>query len=81
MTYVIIRRCPVCPTINAHAEQLMLAFKRDRRVLAMRIDGSFDEFSVIVDGEPIDAMDGDALRPVDELTAEIRERLAGLVAV
>ncbi len=81
MTYVIIRRCPVCPTINAYAEQLMLAFKRDRRVLAMRIDGSYDEFSVIVDGEPIDAMDGDALRPVHELTADIRERLADPVAV
>ncbi|WP_020468545.1 hypothetical protein [Zavarzinella formosa] len=81
MTYVIIRRCPVCPTINEHVERLFTAFKKDRHVLVVRIDGSLDEFTILVDGEQIPGMYDDCLRPVEDLVSDIREVMHAPAAV
>ena len=72
MKNVTIRRCPTCPNIGGHTDQLAAELRSDPNVRVNVVDGAKGEFGVEVDGRPINAMDGASLRPPAEMAAEIR---------
>lgn len=72
MRNVTIHRCPTCPNIGGYTNQLVTALRNDPNVKVNVVDGHKGEFSVDVDGLPINTMDGESLRPAWELETEIR---------
>jgi hypothetical protein len=61
MANVVIQRCPTCPNIRSHAQQISLALSQDLNVKAGIVDGAKGEFSVLVDGVPVLQRNGDSL--------------------
>ena len=78
MNNVTIHRCPVCPSITNHTDQLV-AELRKAAVPVNVVNGNEGEFSVEVDGHPITARSGEWLRDVSDLAAEIRGMSAAAV--
>ena len=72
MRNVTIRRCPTCQTIGSHTDQLQASLRNDPNLNVRVVDGSKGEFTVEVDGRPVNAKDGESLRSPDEVAAEIR---------
>jgi hypothetical protein len=69
---VTIQRCPTCPNIGSHTEQLVDELRKDPDLQVDIVDGSQGEFSVEVDGREINARTGESLREPADLAAEIR---------
>jgi hypothetical protein len=72
MHYVTIRRCPVCPEIGRHAAELAGEIREDKELNVRVTDGAEGEFDIELNGRRIDGKDGDELRPIDDLAAEVR---------
>ncbi len=54
MKTVTIHRCPTCSTIKGKTDQLVSDLKNDPEVQVNVVDGSKGEFSVEVDGMPME---------------------------
>ena len=72
MKTVTIRRCPTCSMIGGHTDQLAADLLKDPNVKVNVVDGYKGEFAVDVDGRRVDATDGESLRDVSAIAAEIR---------
>ncbi|MBN9518065.1 hypothetical protein J0H58_06030 [bacterium] len=72
MRTVTIRRCPVCPNIGSHSDQLAATLRADPDTTVNVVDGAKGEFTIEVDGRRIEGKSGDSLRDASELTAEVR---------
>jgi len=71
MSDVVIARCPVCPTIGSHAQQIVSALKNDIDMTVRVEDGAKGEFSVLVDGVPVLQRNGDSLPSAEEVEAAV----------
>ncbi|VTR95341.1 unnamed protein product [Gemmata massiliana] len=72
MKNVTIRRCPTCPNIGSHTDQLTSALRNDPNLNVRVVDGNKGEFNVEVDGRSINGTSGASLRTPEEVAAEIR---------
>jgi hypothetical protein len=72
MNEVIIKRCPVCPTIRSQAEGIADALRNELHQTARIEDGERGELSVLVDGVPVIQRQGDDLPSADEVEAAVR---------
>lgn len=72
MHYVTIRRCPICSEIGLRATELAGEIRDDKELNVRVTDGAKGEFGIELDGRWIDGKDGDELRPIDDLAAEVR---------
>ena len=72
MSNIVIKRCPVCPTIRSFTQQMVTALADDFRMNAQVVDGVHGEFAVFVDGVPVLQKKVDALPSLDEVEAAIR---------
>ena len=67
----VIQRCPICPTIRKHTDEIVSALERDMDVAATVEDGEPGEFSVFVDEVPMIRRDSDTLPSVEEVEAAV----------
>ncbi|HXD87750.1 MAG TPA: hypothetical protein VN641_14740 [Urbifossiella sp.] len=72
MSAVIIRRCPVCPAIDSHANTISLALLAGFGLRAQIEDGNKDEFSILVDGVTVLTRTDTALPCVEEVEAAVQ---------
>lgn len=72
MTNVVIKRCPVCPSIRSQVEGITTALRNDLRVSARVEDGVQGELSVYADGVPVIQRTADYLPSADEVEAAVR---------
>ena len=72
MRDVTIRRCPTCPNIGSHTDQITAALRNDPNLNVRVVDGNKGEFNVEVDGKTINGTSGASLRTPNEVAAEIR---------
>lgn len=72
MKNVTIHRCPSCPNIGSHTDQLVDELRNDPNVSVNVVDGAKGEFRVDVDGRSVNAMDGDSLMSTSDMAAAIR---------
>ena len=71
MNAVTIRRCPICQSIVGHTDQLVTELRK-AGVQVKVVNGNKGEFSVDAAGHPVTTRNGEWLRDVSDLAAEIR---------
>jgi hypothetical protein len=71
MNNVIIKRCPVCPTIRSHTQQIVKALADDFGMKVRVEDGVKGEFAVYAGGVPVLQRNGDTLPSPDEVEAAV----------
>jgi len=69
---VVIKRCPVCPSIGSQVEGIAAALRNDMHVVASIEDGARGELSVYVDGSPVIQKHGDDMPSASAVEAAIR---------
>jgi hypothetical protein len=73
---IVIKRCPVCPSVRSRVEDITTALRDDLHVSARVADGAMGELSVFVDGVPVIQRAGDDLPTYDEVEAAVRNATA-----
>jgi hypothetical protein len=77
MPQVTIRRCPICPTIRAHTDEVATALNKEP---GMKVKVDNGEFTVMVNGRIVAQKQGELLPTTEEVAAAVqRESLAGNV--
>jgi len=71
MSQVTIKRCPTCPSIKSHTQEVGAALKRDLGVKVKVQDGVEGEFAILVDGVPVIQRTNGTLPSVDEVNAAV----------
>lgn len=71
----VIKRCPTCPNVLSHTDQIISALERDLDVEAWVEDGEPGEFSVFVDGTRVIQREGDPLPEVEEVEAAVEDMI------
>jgi hypothetical protein len=61
MREVVISRCPVCPNIKAHTDQVVAELRNDPDLRIDVVDGTTGEFTVRADGQTVARKTGDTL--------------------
>jgi hypothetical protein len=80
MSQVSIRRCPVCPTIRAHTDEVVTALNKEPATKVKVDNGDKGEFTVMVNGQIVVQKIGELLPTTEEVAAAVqRESLAGNV--
>ena len=80
MPLVTIRRCPVCPTIRAHTDEVVTALNKEPGMKVKVDNGDQGEFTVIVNGQIVAQKIGEMLPTTEDVAAAVqREALAGNV--
>jgi hypothetical protein len=69
---IVIKRCPVCPTIRARTQEAMAVLRAELSVQAHIQDGATGEFTVLADGVPMLQRTGDSLPSTEEVLAAVR---------
>jgi hypothetical protein len=78
MPQVTIRRCPICPTIRAHTDELVTALNKEPGMKVKVDNGEKGEFSVMVHDRVVAQKHGELLPTTEEVAAAVqREWLAG----
>jgi hypothetical protein len=76
MNHVIIVRCPMCPTIGAHARGIAAAVGDELGPYPEVADGDLGEFTVVVDGHEVYRKTGDELPTAEVVVAAVRNEVA-----
>jgi hypothetical protein len=76
---VIIKRCPVCPTIKSQAIGIAMNVEQEMGIPVVTEDGEKGELSVFVDGVPVIQRTGDDLPTTDEVEAAVKNALPAAV--
>jgi hypothetical protein len=80
MPRVTIRRCPICPTIRAHTDEVVTALNKEPGMRVKAENGDKGEFTVMVNGLIVAQEIGELLPTTEEVAAAVqREALAGNV--
>jgi hypothetical protein len=80
MPQVTVRRCPVCPTIRVHTDEVVTALNQEPGMKVKVDNGDKGEFSVSVNGQIVAQKIGEMLPTTEEVAAAVqRESLAGNV--
>jgi len=72
----VIKRCPVCPEIRRHAEDVVTELSDDLGHKAKIEDGAKGEFRVLVDGVPVLQRNGDTRPTVLEVETAVEHAIA-----
>ena len=72
MSTIVIRRCPLSPQIDAHAQGINRALMKDYGRFASVEDGEENEFSLLVDGLPVLQRTDNCLPSVEEVESAIQ---------
>ena len=72
MHYVTIRRCPAGSKIGLHAAELAGEIRDDSALNVRVADGAPGEFGIEMEGIWIAGIEGDELKSIDDLAAEVR---------
>ena len=75
MADVVIKRCPVCPSIGSRVEEIVKNLARDMNVSPRVEDGAKGELSVFVDGVPVIQRTGNDPPNTEEVEAAVRNAL------
>ncbi|WP_020473645.1 hypothetical protein [Zavarzinella formosa] len=67
----VIKRCPSCPVIQAHTDDILTALAEDFDIEAELQDGANGEFTVLVDDVPLLQRDIDTLPSTEEVEAAV----------
>jgi hypothetical protein len=82
MSRVTIRRCPICPTIRAHTDEVVMALNKEPDMKVKVDNGDQGEFTVMVNGQIVAQKTGELLPTTEEVAAAVqRESLAGNVVL
>jgi hypothetical protein len=80
MPQVTIRRCPVCPAIRTHTDEVVAALNKEPGMKVNVDNGDKGEFTVMVKGQVVAQKIGEMLPTTEEVAAAVqRETLAGNV--
>jgi hypothetical protein len=80
MSQVTIRRCPICPTIRAHTDEVVTALNKEPGMKVKVDNGAKGEFTALVNGRIVAQKLGEMLPTTEEVAAAVqRESLAGNV--
>ena len=80
MPQVTIRRCPICPTIRAHTDEIVTALNKEPGMRVNVLNGDQGEFTVVVNGQNVAQKHGELLPTTEDVAAAVqRESLAGSV--
>jgi hypothetical protein len=76
MNHVIIRRCPLCPTIGAHARGIAATVGDELGLYPEVADGDMGEFTVVVGGHEVYRKSGDELPSAEQVIMAVRHEVA-----
>jgi hypothetical protein len=80
MSQVIIRRCPVCPTIGARTDEVAAVLQKEPGVTVTVENGQKGQFTVEVNGQIVAQKHGEMLPTAKEVAAAVQqEALVGNV--
>jgi len=79
MADVVIKRCPVCPSIRSQVETIKSALQTDLHISPRVENGAKGELSVFVDGIPMIQRTGDDLPTSEEVEAAVRNAVPAIV--